>query len=760
MRNLAAALITIAFIVLPLSVSAQMTMVPASGDQPSVITLPDPLTPEAIRELVSTLSDEEVRSLLLERLDAVAEQNARPDESAGLAVFIERAITGAGLSIYTAVERVPTLWTSQRQSFVNFHERLGWTGIGKLVGILLFAIAIGLIVEQIVNRITRRWHSQALSQNHPDTLRDTLRFLFVRLLNDVYGLIAFFIVTRSIGLWLMPEGLETFAQVIMVNLVVIPRIGAAFVRFLLAPNQPEFRLVHTDDASARFLYRHQIGVFLLMGFSIAIVTFNDMNGVSMGQSRLGFWLNLSVHLYLIFITWKVWDGLVLMMRGADPDVTPLEAKVARAFPIYAICVSVFTWILVNILVGFEQFALLQSAPHYEMMFLLMLVPAMDTLVRGLVRHLTPPMTGEGVVAERAYKSTKHSYIRVGRVLVFAIVVLLVADIWGLDPTTMAAAGVGAQFAGRLIENLMILAIGYLAWELVSLLINRKLAAEQTAAGFDLHADEPGGGEGGGQGGSRLSTVLPMVRLVLQVAIITMTVLIALGNIGVDITPLLAGAGIVGLAIGFGAQTLVRDVVSGLFFLVDDAFRVGEYVVIGDTVGTVEKISVRSLQLRHHQGPIHTVPYGEIPKITNNSRDWVIMKLKFTVPFDTDVNKIKKIFKKIGADILEAEYADDIIQTFKSQGVYDVDDVGIVVRGKFMTKPGGQWVIRKDIYTRVTKEFEENGIEFARKEVRVNIPGIDAADGNGGNLDATQKSAIGAAAADAAEKLLEEEGAKK
>lgn len=301
------------------------------------------------------------------------------------------------------------------------------------------------------------------------------------------------------------------------------------------------------------------------------------------------------------------------------------------------------------------------------------------------------------------------------------------------------------------ENLFILAIGYLVWEIVSLWLNRKLANEQTAAGVDLESEEPGGGEGGGAGGSRLSTVLPLLKLGIQAAIVTMTLLIALGNLGVDITPLLAGAGIIGLAIGFGAQTLVRDIVSGLFFLLDDAFRVGEFLEIGGTVGTVERISIRSLQLRHPQGPVHTIPYGEIPKVTNNSRDWVVVKLKFTVPFDTDVNLVKKLFKQIGTEIVDAPYAEDIIQTFKSQGVYDVNDVGIVVRGKFMAKPGKQWMIRKDVYARVQTIFAENGIEFARREVRVKMP--EGEDGQERN----DKSPLAAAASQAVvDQQLEEE----
>ena len=98
-----------------------------------------------------------------------------------------------------------------------------------------------------------------------------------------------------------------------------------------------------------------------------------------------------------------------------------------------------------------------------------------------------------------------------------------------------------------------------------------------------------------------------------------------------------------------------------------------------------------------------------------------MKLKFTVPFDTDLKMVKNIFKKIGADLLQVpELADDFIQPFKSQGVMEVDDVGIVVRGKYMAKPGRQFMIRKEVYNRVQKEFEANGIQFARREVRVKV----------------------------------------
>jgi len=199
----------------------------------------------------------------------------------------------------------------------------------------------------------------------------------------------------------------------------------------------------------------------------------------------------------------------------------------------------------------------------------------------------------------------------------------------------------------------------------------------------------------------------------------MLVLIFLSSIGVDIGPLIAGAGILGIAIGFGAQTLVKDIVSGLFFLLDDAFRVGEYVTIGDTKGTVEKISVRSMRLRHHNGPLHTVPFGEIQTLTNWSRDWAIMKFEIRVPFETDVDMVRRIIKKVGQQMLEdEELGPFFLAPLKSQGVNRMDDSSFIIRCKFTAIPGNQFYIRREAYMRIQRAFEEKGIKFAPRRVIV------------------------------------------
>ncbi|WP_170375180.1 MULTISPECIES: mechanosensitive ion channel family protein [Ruegeria] len=719
----------------------------------TTISIPDDLTPEQVDDLVARMSDDQVRAILLERLDAVAEQKAAEAEDREDPIKEIGAIWAAMVTSWTqVVVTVPNIFSAQAHAAKNFIGTFGSSGALTLMGLILSVLIAGYIAEKLFYLLTNRWHSQASATEESD-LWGAVRFLFRRFCREIAGLVVFYVVIRALGRGLLTPEQLTYAAPFVLYLIWVPRLGAAASRFILAPNQPQYRLVNIDDHWAKYLHRNLIGLLILIGLTLFIIHFNELNGITGRETRIGFWLNGAIHIYIGVIAWKAREGLSQMMLGTDPDHTKFDEEVAHYYPYFAIGVSAVIWLLVEFLAAQRDpmlRALLLQGAHFTTMFWLLIAPALDTLIRGLVRHLQPPMQGEGPVAEKAYKSTKRSYIRIGRVLAGILVILMIANAWDLDLREIA--GGGDESGSKVIQFFIIIAVGYILNELVSLWVNRRLAKEQAA---DQSPDEEAG-EGGGSGGSRLATVLPLLRVTAQVAIAVIFVLLALGALGINITPLLAGAGVLGLAIGFGAQKLVADIVGGIFFLVDDAFRVGEYVDVGGTTGTVEKISIRSMQLRHHRGPVHTIPYGEIQKLTNYSRDWVIMKLKFTVPFDTDPNKVKKIFKKIGAEMMEDEtHKDGFLQPFKSQGVFDFDDVGMIIRGKFMAKPGKQFTLRKEIFNRVKAAFKENGIDFARREVRVAIPGLDDVD----NLNEEQKAAIGAAAGEAANQQAEQQGQK-
>ena len=209
-------------------------------------------------------------------------------------------------------------------------------------------------------------------------------------------------------------------------------------------------------------------------------------------------------------------------------------------------------------------------------------------------------------------------------------------------------------------------------------------------------------------------MMPLIRMAMAIIICVVAVLVALADIGVNITPLIAGASVFGLAISFGSQTLVKDIVSGIFYLSDDAFRVGEYIDCGKAKGTVEGFTLRSIKLRHQDGQVHTIPFGELGQITNFSRDWTTVKFNLRFTRDTDLEKLRQAAKKIGTDMLEIpEIKSEILEPFKMQGVSDITDNALVIGFKFTAKPGSPGAIQREAINRMFGTFPELGIEFAK-----------------------------------------------
>jgi moderate conductance mechanosensitive channel len=266
--------------------------------------------------------------------------------------------------------------------------------------------------------------------------------------------------------------------------------------------------------------------------------------------------------------------------------------------------------------------------------------------------------------------------------------------------------------GSLKAAVILLAADF-GWSLVKAVIAHKLrdTSPPDASGHSLASVD--------QKQARLRTLLPIVQNMLFAVIAVIAVLMALSSLGIEIGPLIAGAGIAGVALGFGAQTLVKDVIAGIFYLLDDAFRVGEYIQSGSYKGTVESFSLRSVKLRHQRGPLFTVPFGELGAVQNMSRDWVIDKLMVGVTYDTDLDKVKKIVKQIGQELLaDPEFKPYILETLKMQGVEQFGDFAIQIRMKMMTKPGEQFVIRRKAYALIKKAFDSNHIAFAFPTVTV------------------------------------------
>ncbi|MCF3641193.1 mechanosensitive ion channel [Rhizobium sp. TRM95111] len=309
-------------------------------------------------------------------------------------------------------------------------------------------------------------------------------------------------------------------------------------------------------------------------------------------------------------------------------------------------------------------------------------------------------------------------VRGMRALVIVAAVAWVAYVWrhNLALVTGQMSLVQTIIAG-LFKSVVILLVLDLGWQLMRAYIDRSLAVSTTEG---QSPDEIARR-------SRIRTLLPIFRNALAAVLLCIAALTVLSQMGVEIGPLIAGAGVFGVAIGFGSQTLVKDVVSGIFYLMDDAFRVGEYIEAGSYTGVVESFSLRSVRLRHHRGAVFTVPFGSLGAIKNGSRDWTIDKFRIRVPFKTDLDKVRKIVKKIGEQLLDdPEFGPHFIKQLKLKGVEQIGEFGIELGVGFTCKPGEQIMIRRRAYTMLTQAFAASGIDFAQPTVQVGGEEKDAA----------------------------------
>ncbi len=670
------------------------------------------LTESMVRDLVARLSDEEVRALLLERLDQTAKAEKAAADGQGSdqgAHVIVQQIRDRIILFGHAVPKVPSELSAAFDTFLDGRPiLLLWL---VPAGFALMVV-VGAAAEWIFKHLTKNARAKILN-SQPQRPIAKLLFPAARLIINLAGLLVF-LIGMIATFFIMYQGHEITRATIMtyVGVIGVARaIGMIFL-FVLAPKAANLRLVSFSDTDAKFLYHRAL--FAVWWGSIALST-TDLLALLGIDSDVRTFLIMLIGIVLVatIVTTLIQARECISndIRGPGDNVGPLRNAIAFAWPFLTSVLGVVMYLSVVA----ANLAKLQipSGSGLITIIILITLPHLDAAIERSARFRM----------EEKERSQEFQVVifRALRILVIVGAIFIITRVWGFDIGEVARDNVGGWLAGSLLDIGVTALITYILWQVVRIWVDRKLAAELGGSGEDGAA-----GDEGGQGGTRLSTLLPLIRTTLQITIGVIAVLVVLSGMGVDIGPLMAGAGVIGLAVGFGAQTLVKDIVSGAFFLVDDAFRVGEYIDVGSVKGVVEKISIRSFRLRHHRGLLHTIPFGEISQLTNFSRDWVIMKLEFRVAYDTDVNKVKKLFKKIGAAMLEHEtLGGDFLEPFKSQGVKRMEDSAMILGAKYKTKPGQQFMIRKELYNRVQKAFAENDIHFAHRRVAVDLPqGID------------------------------------
>jgi len=620
----------------------------------------------------------------------------------------------------------------------TYAEVLGWS-------LLFLLIGRWLSVEIYGKRIAKRY-VVARIKAEPEGYYEKMPFLVYRffmggvgtIVAMVFALLASLIIFGASG-----DSSVEFTVTAIYTAFFVASIVSDLWRMVLSPYLSQYRMPVFSDSDARRLYLSASVLATYDVFSLIFATWVHDFGLNYNVYALvsGFLALLGAlgGLALIGFNGRAISNAIRAGRSKE-DCSWLLRVLSVAWAPVMVVYIVFGWLNLafDLVLEREMSVPLMAGTYMVLTSILVVYGVINYGIeavsyrRRLPEGLAPaPVLGseegnaDGMLSEisedeiksmsqrQGYRLSTFQELarRVAGILAFLVGAYSLVLVWAPEASWMKTTA-----AERAFDVIVILFLGYIVYHTARIWIDSKIDDEVG----DVPEAELGD-EGGHGGASRLATLLPLFRGVILAVVVVSIILIVLLELGVNVSPLFAGAGVVGLAVGFGSQTLVRDIFSGAFFLLDDAFRKGEYIDIGDVKGTVEKISVRSFQLRHHLGALHTIPFGEIKVLTNYSRDWVMMKLPLRVTYDTDVEKVRKLIKKLGQELLsDPVIGDSFMQPLKSQGVIEMQDSAMIIRVKFMTKPGDQWLVRKKVYQDIRELFAREGIKFAHREVTVRL----------------------------------------
>jgi small-conductance mechanosensitive channel len=740
-----------------------MKMIKAASGQK--LQIPEGLPPDKVDGYLAGLSDEQARQVLAYKLKQEAAANTGPaaakDDQNPTTTFYEMA-QGASM----VMDQMASFFSGGKSGSMKWDmvvQRLsGGKGAGNLLMTVLIGfalIACGTIVEMLVMRLTDNLRQQILRTVTSGKLQRLGRFIS-RLFLEAVGVGAYML--TSFVLFIIIFNQEQADYWVVSGMLISSYYFWIFrftARIIMAPASPAVRLLPLEDRDARFLYRW----IVLISLVAAVMVTPGMIIRGIGRNDAMFHLfyiasGLSVTLLMMAMIWqsrhRVAEAVCADSAEGSGMESSLRVRLARSWHFFALLYVAGAggfWLInafkgsrggiVNLLVG---------------LFLIPIFIGIDQWGRRLLKIASGELpevidlSGEeksGTVPQKPEDEKKDIQhfapliMRAFRVVLVAFLFFIVLRLWGIDLP------VGRIFTRGALGITVALLLGIIVWEFIKAKIDSKLEDEMPADDEEM--------EEGGAGGSRSVTLLLLLRKFIMAVMFLIVSLMVLSSIGVNIGPLIAGAGVLGLAIGFGAQTLVKDIISGIFFLIDDAFRVGDYIETGGQKGMVEHISLRSLRLRHPRGMVHTIPFGGMGTVTNFSRDYIITKLDFRVRYDTDVEKVRKIIKRINKEISDdPEMGAVMLGKIKSQGVREMDDSAMIMRVKFKTIPGEQFVVRREVYRRLQEQFQTNGIEFAHRNVTVYLPpettGADSGEGPAGKPDKRMVEAAAGAAIAAAE----------
>ena len=703
----------LAALTLSLAIPHAIAQTPFPAPQPkSTPTQQAQPTREDLQNMLQTLRDPAKRDELakqIETLLAVQKPATVPEQDRGMGARVLGALSAAFQQFSQFMEEVARgfggsghllSWIETQASDPTL--RAMWLDIGEDLAVSLGA---GFIVALLIS-IGVKAGRRRLALRAGDRLFRRIRFAAARLILELLPVVAFGLVALAVAGWVAPVPIARLALLAIINAALISMAGAVIARFLFSPIEPGLRLFPLTDSTAVYLYIWSRRLIVISVWGYVLLE----TAMLLGLPQPGYFvaakiLGLILTGLLIILVLQNRESVARWIRGHPPleggrRIVPGAVR-NRAAEIWHVAVIAYL-AGVYLVWAFEVsggFLYLMRATIITLLVVGAVaageywLPRLFNRFSGLDAALVARYP---LVAARA-----NRYVPIlRRTVVYAVRIaacLLILAAWRVDVADILFGQIGRNILGRFADIAIVLVLSLAAWEILGGIIYAHLN-RRDESGYSMLRS------------ARARTLLPLVRNVLLIVISVMASLIILSEIGVDIAPLLAGAGVVGLAVGFGAQSLVKDVIAGAFLLFEDTINLGDVVDIGDKSGVVEGMTIRSIRLRDQTGAVHTMNFGTLAIITNKTREYSYYVIDTKISYRYDPDEVMAVLRQTDEELrADAKFKHDILAPIDIKGLESFADTSFIVRSRIRTRPMRQWDVGREFNRRLKRNLESHGI---------------------------------------------------
>ena len=708
----------------PASVAAATAASPAQVADKAGVSAAD------IDKLVGTLQDDQKRQLLIKQLQVLsaaekgAEPEAPPTPSDLLSVVTEH-LQGIGSDMVdatTVLVGAPHLMGWLNRQIYDPAERAVWEEVGRNIGLILAAaILADFVMRQVAKAINRR-----ANRRNPATWIGRAGLLLLAILLAALPFFAFLIAADLTAEYLQPRESTRRVVIVLIHAFVYARlIIVTSWTLLLAPRAAGWALVPVSEETANYLFIwvRRFTQVAFYGFALipAAWWLGTPGAVSaIVQKLVALLLTILGLLFVLQNRQAVAQWLrptprpvtdpeaaadASATRGTEGEGTPPPASGTIAVIRHRLAEIWHVLAIIYIVTIFAVYALKIEGGFIFVFRATALTIAILVAVRLLgrvIKRLTERgFAIPGDLRERfpTLEARANRYVPVLNAAAVVVVWLFAAlgllEAWGFGSLAWLSSSAGRQLTGSTITIVLILAVAFGCWEIFNAAVDRYLA------GVDSRGQRI-------SRSARVRTLLPFARNAVWVLLLLLVVLLVLSELGINIAPLLAGAGVVGLAIGFGSQALVKDIITGLFMLVEDTIAVGDVVDLGGgNTGVIEAISIRTIKLRDNAGSVHTIPYSTVTQVRNMTKDFAYHVIDLTVAYGSDPDQVIAILQAVYADMKsDPAFGPFMIAEIEIFGLNGFAPNTMNFQGRIKTLPMKQWAIGREFSRRLKRALDD------------------------------------------------------